>query len=403
MEFEFWWLLIIPLVFALGWVAARLDQKQAMAEAKAMPKSYFRGVNFLLSEQPDRAVDAFLEAAQIDTETAELHFALANLFRKRGEIDRAIRLHQFLQDRTDLAEHQRHQATYELGVDFLRAGILDRAETAFKSLTQSRLASKAARQLLELYELEKEWEKAIAQADILRDLGAPIPSRDLAHFYCELAELCISRKEGGRAADLLQKALEVQPDNVRCSLMLGELALSRNQLQQAVAHWRSAEKQNPWYLPLIGEHLWKAYEQQGDIEGGLKALEEYCTHYPSIDLLKVWFAALLDHRGADEAYLKFRTEVRRMPSLLGLDRLLEAQLSQAQDDDKVQDLKLIRELMSRHTTRLSRFRCHSCGFQAKKFYWQCPGCAQWDAMIPRRVEELDFYPVSERPAERVKS
>lgn len=396
MEFEFWWLLIFPLVFALGWVASRLDQKQAIAEARAMPKSYFRGVNFLLSEQPDRAVDAFLEAAQLDTETVELHFALANLFRKRGEIDRAIRLHQFLQDRGDLAENQRQQATYELGVDFLRAGILDRAELAFKSLSASKWAAKAARQLLELYELEKEWEKAIAQAAELRTLGAPIPSRDLAHFYCELADQCLTAGDVDRAADLLRNALEVQPDNVRCSLMLGELALKAGQLPQAIEHWRSAEKQNPWYLPLIGEHLWKAHERMGDIEGGLKALEDYCTHYPSIDLLKVWFQALLDHRGADEAYQRFRTEVRRMPSLLGLDRLLEAQLSQIQDDDRAQDLKLIRELMSRHTARLSRFRCHSCGFQAKKFYWQCPGCAQWDAMIPRRVEELDFYPVTER-------
>jgi len=398
MEFEFWWLLIFPVIFALGWFASRMDQRQAIAEARSMPKSYFKGVNFLLSEQPDRAVDAFLEAAQIDTETAELHFALANLFRKRGEIDRAIRLHQFLQDRTDLQESQRQQATYELGVDFLRAGILDRAEAAFKSLGDSRLAPKAARQLLELYELEKEWGKAIEQADRLRELGAPIPSRDLAHFYCEQAETAMQAHDVPMASKLLQAALLSRPDNVRCSLMLGELELSKGNLNEAIAQWRSAEKQNPWYLPLIGEHLWKAYEQKGDIEGGLTALEQYCTQYPSIDLLKVWFKALNDHRGPEEAYLRFRAEVRRMPSLLGLDKLLEVQLSQTDDDEKVQDLKLIRELMARHTNRLARFRCHSCGFQAKRFYWQCPGCAKWDAMIPRRVEELDFYPIPERSA-----
>jgi lipopolysaccharide biosynthesis regulator YciM len=398
MEIEFWWLLIFPVVFALGWFAARLDQKQALAEAKAMPNSYFKGVNFLLSEQPDRAVDAFLEAAQLDPETAELHFALANLFRKRGEIDRAIRLHQFLQERSDLSDAQRNQATYELGVDFLRAGILDRAEAAFQRLAGTGMAAKAARQLLELYELEKEWGKAIAQAEHLKAMGAPIPSRDLAHFYCEQAEASSQAGQIDEAAALLRRALDCQPDNVRCSLLLGELALNRGDLDAAIEQWRSAERQNPWYLPLVGEHLWKAYERKGDVEGGLKALEEYCTQYPSIDLLKVWFQALLDHRGAEEAYLRFRNEVRRMPSLLGLDRLLEAQLTQTQDDEKVQDLLLIRELMSRHTNRLARFRCHACGFQAKKFYWQCPGCAKWDAMIPRRVEELDFYPIPERSA-----
>ncbi len=398
MEFEFWWLLSLPLLFALGWWAARIDYRQGLVEARIMPKSYFKGVNFLLSEQPDRAVDAFLEVAQIDTETAELHFALANLFRKRGEIDRAIRLHQFLHERSDLNNHQRHQVAYELGVDFLRAGILDRAETAFKSLENTFCAEKAALQLLALYELEKNWAQAIAQAGVLCKLNAPIPLQNLAHFYCELAQQCIQEKQSEQAQSFLKEALRVQPDSVRASLLLGQLALDQGHLDDAIVHWRHAEQQNPWYLPLVGENLWKAYELKGEIEEGLHALERYCTQYPSIDLLKVWLLALMQYRSVDYAYMRFRQAIQGMPSLLGLDRLLEVQLLQTHDEEKKQDIGLIRELMSRHTNRLGRFRCHACGFQAKHFYWQCPGCAKWDAMVPRRVEELDFYPITERSA-----
>ncbi len=396
MEFEIWWLLVLPLVFAMGWFASRMDQKQAQAEVNNLPSSYFRGVNFLLSEQPDRAIDAFLEVANIDNETAELHFALANLFRKRGEVDRSIRLHHFLTQRNDLNDSQRQHATYELGVDYLRAGILDRAESSFESLLQGPRAADASRQLLELYELEKAWDKAIEHANRLRELGAPIPSGDIAHFHCELAALALEAKHPDDAMHQLQTALLVQPDNVRASLMIGEIAFSKDMLDEAIANWRAAEKQNPWYLPLVGPLLWKAYEAKGAIDDGLSALERYCAQYPSIDLLRVWIEALLKHRGVDVAYHTLRSEVRRMPSLLGLDHLLSMQLDASDDEERSRDLKLIRELMSRHTARLARFRCESCGFQAKQFYWQCPGCAHWDTIIPRRVEELDFYPIPEK-------
>lgn len=396
MEFEVWWLAFIPIVFSLGWLAARLEYRASRKTADQMPASYFKGVNFLLTEQPDKAIDAFLEVASVDTQTVELHFALANLFRKKGEVDRAIRVHQFLTSREQIQPSDRERATYELGVDFLRAGILDRAEKAFTSLLSTGFKAQAARQLLELYELEKDWAKAIEQANRLREYGAHIPAADIAHFYCELAEQKRSAKDDEAARLNLQNALLTNPGNVRASLLLGEIYFEQGLFKEAIGQWRSAEQQNPWYLPLIGPKMWQAYTALGMKSEGLNALAEYGERYPSIDLLLVQVHAVEETQGADAAFELLRSSVRQRPSLMGLDRMLERQLKGLTDDERTRDLTLIRELIAKHTQRLERYRCQSCGFQAKKFYWQCPGCASWDSIVPRRAEELDFYPVTEK-------
>jgi lipopolysaccharide assembly protein B len=398
MEFETWWLLIIPLVFSLGWLAARLDKRSDVSARGQLPASYFKGVNFLLSEQPDKAIDAFLEVASIDTHTVELHFALANLFRKKGEIDRAIRVHQFLTTREQIGTSDREKATYELGVDFLRAGILDRAEEAFHSLAGSGMKAEASRQLLELYELEKAWDKAVAQAHQLREYGAEVPAGDIAHFYCELAIQHMAAGQLDLAKQELQNALITDAQSVRASLLLGEIYFSQGGFEDALGQWRAAERQNPWYLPLVGPKMWEAFKKLDRREEGLSALKEYCTMYPSIDLLLVLTQAVEDSNGPIAAFELLREQVRERPSLLGLDKLLEHQLRGKMEDERSKDLNLTRELISRHTQRLERYRCQSCGFQAKKFYWQCPGCANWDTIVPRRAEELDFYPVSAKKA-----
>ncbi len=398
MEFETWWLVLVPVVFSLGWVAARLEKRSDASVRGQLPASYFKGVNFLLSEQPDKAIDAFLEVAAIDTHTVELHFALANLFRKKGEIDRAIRVHQFLTTREQITPADREKATYELGVDFLRAGILDRAEQAFHSLSGSDMKAEASRQLLELYELEKAWDKAIAQAHKLREYGADVPAGDIAHFYCELAAQFIDAGDLPKAKADLQNALLTDAQNVRASLLLGDIYFTQNQFEEAIGQWRAAERQNPWYLPLVGPNMWAAFKKLEREEEGIAALLEYCTMYPSIDLLLVLAQAVEETKGPFAAFELLREQVRARPSLLGLDKLLEHQLRGKLDDDRMQDLRLTRELISKHTQRLERYRCQSCGFQAKKFYWQCPGCANWDSIVPRRAEELDFYPVSAKKA-----
>src|SRR5471032_651771 len=164
MEFEIWWLLALPLFFSLGWLAARVDIKQLVSESRSLPRAYFKGLNFLLNEKPDEAIEAFIEVVKVDPETVELHFALGSLFRRRGEYDRAIRMHQHLLERADLAPEQRSAAVFELGQDYLKAGILDRAEEVFQKLSDGSQAGEARRFLLEIFQQEKDWEKAVSMA-----------------------------------------------------------------------------------------------------------------------------------------------------------------------------------------------------------------------------------------------
>ncbi len=394
MQFEAWWLILIPIVFSLGWIAARLDRKIREDEQKVMPTSYFKGVNFLLNEQPDKAIDAFLEVAALDTSTVELHFALANLFRKKGEIDRAIRVHQFLAQREQISQIDRDQATFELGVDYLKAGILDRAELALKSLGNTSFKTQAASQLLDLYELEKDWDKAIEQANQMRQLGAEVPISSISHFYCELALQAIANVQLDLATTYLHTALQVNQSSVRACLLLGDVHFQAENYLQALQAWQTAEQLNPWYLPLVGQKIWIAYANTNQTKQGLHVLVQYCKKYPSIDLLLILIEAQEQLYGAESAFQLLRQEVRARPSLLALDALLERQLNDQLSHDKHEDFQLIRELIARFTQRLERYRCQTCGFQAKSFYWQCPGCANWDSIIPRRAEELDFYPVN---------
>src|ERR1700754_1807764 len=192
MEIQQWWLLAVAGAFALGWIAARVDLRALLTESRSLPRSYFKGLNFLLSEQPDRAIDAFIEVVKLDPETIELHFALGSLFRRRGETERAIRMHHNLLNRPDLPEDERAHAMFELGLDYLKAGLLDRAEETFRQLEGTAHSVDAQRNLLDIFEIEKEWPQAIATAKALQDAGAGSSQVRIAQFHCEIAQTAIN-------------------------------------------------------------------------------------------------------------------------------------------------------------------------------------------------------------------
>jgi lipopolysaccharide biosynthesis regulator YciM len=387
MEFEYWWLLGFPVFFALGWIAARIDIKQIVSESRALPRSYFKGLNFLLNEQPDKAIEAFIEVVKVDPETIELHFALGSLFRRRGEYDRAIRMHQNLLDRADLAGEQKLQAQMELGQDYLKAGILDRAEEVFSKLEKTSLAMVARRALLEIYEQEKDWPRAI---EMTRQVETD--PRALAQYLCELAQSESSQSRPDAARRHLDAALEANRKCVRASLLWGDLERTQNNLDKAVDHWKRVESQNPAYLALVAQRLVEAYRDAGRAEEGLTLLAGYLERYPSLDLLDTVFQQTLEAKGPEQAYEIVRDELKRNPTLLGLDYLLEAQIVAAGSPDKRRDLELVRNLVHGHTRRLARYRCESCNFKARQFHWQCPACGGWETYPPRRTEEFDLTP-----------
>jgi lipopolysaccharide assembly protein B len=386
MEIEYWWLLVLPLFFGLGWAAARIDLRQLLTESRALPRSYFRGLNFLLNEQPDKAIEAFIEVVKVDPETIELHFALGSLFRRRGEVERAIRMHQNLVERPGLAAEQKLAALFELAQDYFKAGLLDRAEEMFLKLEATSYAEQALRFLLEIYEQEKEWNKAIGIAGKLETVTGRSHQKEIANFFCELAmsEMMHSRPDGARPH--LAQALSHHRQCVRANMLLGDLEFAAKRHEAAIEAWKRIESQSPQYLALVAERIYNAYKRLGKVEEGVNLLRGFLAKYPSLDLLNVVFQGMLETQGNESAYQLARDELRRMPTLLGLDKLLEAQLLEAPLDRR-RDLELVKELVNEHTRSLTMYRCDNCGFRARQYYWHCPACAAWETYSPRRTEE----------------
>ncbi|MBV8260425.1 MAG: lipopolysaccharide assembly protein LapB [Paraburkholderia sp.] len=387
MDLDFWWLLVIPVAFALGWMASRYDLKALLSESANLPRSYFRGLNFLLNEQPDKAIDALIEVAKLDPETVELHFALGNLFRRRGETDRAIRVHQNLLSRSDLPVNERDHALYELGQDFLKAGLLDRAEETFGKLKTGDFALGAQRALLAIYEIEKDWNRCIDTARQLEVMGAASLDLEIAQFHCELAQEALQQKKPEEARRQLSLALKANSQNVRATILAGDVDAASGASETALGHWREVEAQNPAYLPLVAEKVMKAYEALGRAEEGAQLLTTWVDAYPSNDLLDVAYKYVAALRGADAAHALARTQMKKSPNLAGMSRLLEAQQAAAEEPRR-SELELMHKLLQQRTKNLPRYTCQNCGFRARLFYWQCPGCSGWETYAPRRVEPV---------------
>ena len=387
MEFEAWWLLVIPFCFGLGWIAARVDIRHVNAESRSLPRSYYKALNALLDEQPDKAIDIFVEIARLDPETAELHFAMGNLFRRRGDIERAVRVHQNLLARPDLSPELASQARYELGQDYLKAGLLDRAEETFDQLAQSQYGTQARRALLEIYQREKEWKRAMQAALALQESGAGAYQKQIAQFHCELAQDELVHANPDIALATLDKALSYDRNNVRATILIGDCLLAKKEIEAALLAWRRVEQQSVQHVALVAQRLMDGYRAVNRAREGLNMLKGYLAEAPSIDLLEVTFKAVLELDGPESANQLVGDELRRTPTLLGLDKLIEARLMVAPPEGRA-ELSLIKGLVGGYAQKLARYQCNHCGFKAKQFYWQCPGCSHWESYAPRRTEEL---------------
>ncbi|HEY1043495.1 MAG TPA: lipopolysaccharide assembly protein LapB [Telluria sp.] len=388
MDYELWWLLGIPVFFGLGWIAARVDIKHLVSESRTLPRGYFKGLNFLLNDQPDKAIDAFIEIVKHDPETADMHFALGNLFRRRGEIERAIRVHQNLLSRPDLPQEQQAHAQYELGMDYLKAGLLDRAEETFNKLLDTQYGAQARRALLEIFQREKEWERAIESARGLQESGAGARQKEIAQFYCELAQDALVRMNSDEALALLDKAVQADRNNVRATMLTGDAQLAKGDIEGALVTWRRVEQQSVPHVALVAQRLMDGYRAVGRPQEGVNLLRSYLAEASSIDLIEVVFKAVIELDGVEAARALVSEELRRNPTLLGLDKLLEARLMDA-PAHIWEELSTVKNLVHGYTQKMSRYQCSHCGFKARQYYWQCPGCSRWETYPPRRTDELN--------------
>lgn len=381
MELDLTWLLWgLPLAFALGWLASRLDLRQWRMESRQTPKAYFRGLNHLLNEQQDQAIDAFIEAVQGDPDTAELHFALGNLFRRRGDYDRAVRVHEHLLARADLGRKDRDRAQHALAMDFLKAGLLDRAESALHKLEGSAYEGEALLALLAISERSRDWPQAETIAQRLDESHQGSFSVRRAHYLCEEAELARSNGDATKAAHLLKQAVEREPQQARGWMALSALKAQQGDAPGAFEALVSLARHAPQGLPLAARAMAELSRQTGRQTEAITLLDQAQAHAPSLDITEA-LATL--SATPTEARAHYLGHLEREPSLVIATQWLAGE---ALSDPGAQ--KRVQAALEHASAPLRRYRCAACGFEARQHFWHCPGCQSWDSYPARRVEEL---------------
>ena len=380
MDFDLQWLLIaLPVVFALGWVASRFDLRQVRRDDRAAPKAYFKGLNLLLNEQHDKAIDAFIEAVQHDPDTTELHFGLGNLFRRRGDFERAVRVHQHLLDRADLKAVDRHRAQHALADDFMKAGLFDRAEAAYQALAGTDFDTEARLALLSLHERARDWRAAIGVASELERRGAGSFATRLAHYACELALQADAAGDTAQAEQQLQRAHAAAPRALRPMLLAGQRLARTGQHDAALQQWQQMLAQQPQAWPLVAADYARSALACTDCTDACERLQAAYAAEPDIDLLQ----ALVELEGGAGQHERLLLDhLQRQPTLSAAAKVLE--LPPVKWDEATP--QQLQQVVAAAARPLQRYRCAACGFEAHHYFWQCPGCQSWDTYPPRRVE-----------------
>ncbi|MGP1691051.1 MAG: lipopolysaccharide assembly protein LapB [Giesbergeria sp.] len=388
MEFDLVWILLgLPLVFMLGWGASRLDLRQLRAQNRDAPKAYFKGLNFLLNEQQDQAIDAFIEAVQNDPDTSELHFALGNLFRRRGEYDRAVRVHEHLLSRGDLSGADRDRAQHALALDYLKAGLLDRAEDALARLEGTAFEGQARLARLAIFERSRDWPQAAEVARKMHAAGQGDFSTRQAHYLCEQAQSERTAGNSSAAIVRLEQALGAAPQAARPHIELARLAQQAGDTARALALLRALGEQAPSALPLAAALLTEIARESGRETEVLALLHAHYAQAPSLDVLDA-IVALSEHAGAAPAdqgksRMWYLRHLEHEPSLVAAAKWLAGERLEHEEFHPQ-----IQAALDTAARPLMRYRCAACGFEARQHFWHCPGCQAWDSYPAQRVEEL---------------
>jgi len=385
MEFDIGWILLgLPLAFVLGWLASRFDLRQLRLENRRAPKAYFRGLNYLLNEQQDQAIDAFIEAVQSDPDTSELHFALGNLFRRRGEYERAVRVHEHLLSRGDLSQTDRNRAKHALALDFLKAGLLDHAEKALIKLEGTSFETEARLALLANYERSRDWALAAEVASKLENAQHGNFNQRLAHYLCEQAAADLAHGQPDTARQRLLEAIAKAPDTARARMALAKLQADAGELPAAQQTLLDAMAHAPTAIPLMAGPLADIALRLGDITQALSRLKGLYEQGASLDVLEaIVRLSAKDPAAGVTAHDWYARHLEREPSLVAATRWIAG--------EKFEDEQFhpqVQRALDQAIKPLLRYRCAACGFEATQHFWQCPGCQTWDSYPARRVEEL---------------
>ena len=385
MEFDLQWLLLgLPLAFALGWAASRIDLRQWKREQREAPQAYARGLSLLLNEQHDKAIDAFIEAVQQDPDSTDLHFALGNMFRRRGEYERAVRVHEHLLKRADLPAALRLRAQDALAQDFIKAGLLDRAEQAYRALEGTSFDTEARLALLSLHERSRDWPAAIADARKLEHAGAASFAARIAHYWCEIAGQALAPKHGGGAAAAPPRARRAAPLAARPLIETGRRQARLGEHAQALQAFGELLVVQPAAFALVARDHAASALACGQQAPARAQLDAQYQRAPSTELLAA--LALLDPLPAHQRD-RLRSHLAALPTLTAAEQLLALGAAGEIALDSA-DARVLAGAVGRAARPLQRYRCAACGFEAQRYFWQCPGCMAWDSYPTQRLEDL---------------
>ncbi len=380
-ELNLLWLLL-PVAALSGWWLGRRGDNSTNNSLRAIHPEYFKGLNFVLNEQPDKAIEVFIRMLEVDSETVETHLALGNLFRRRGEVDRAIRIHQNLIARPTLNKEQRTNALLELGMDYMRSGLLDRAEGLFLELIDSGShLYQAYTQLLEVYQQEKDWDNAIAIARKLGAVSGDSYSPVIAQFYCEHADTALNEGNMRIVKEQIRRAMSFDPSCVRASLIEAQMFQKQGKIKQAIKSYKRVESQDSDYITEVIEPLYECYRQLDRVDEFVEYLRTLVNIYGGISSLLMLTELISEREGENAAINFISDELKNRPTVKGVDKLIEYALDRS-DGETHEHLKTIKELTGQLIEGRAMYKCSSCGFDAKLLHWQCPGCKHWDTVKP---------------------
>ncbi|WP_107687970.1 lipopolysaccharide assembly protein LapB [Neisseria wadsworthii] len=389
METETWiWLvpiILLPVFFAMGWFAARIDMKTVLRHAKSVPAGFYKSLDALVDRNTGQAARNLAEVVDLrPADSYDLSLTLGKLYRLRGENDKAIAMHKALLDSPDTVGEKRERVLFELGQDYQNAGLVDRAEQIFLELQQSNMAKEAHEKLLNIYQQDRDWEKAIAMAKLLNHDELTYQF-EISQFYCEMAQASLFKSDFDTARQHAQAALAANSKCTRANMILGDIELKRGNYRAALDAYAAIEKQNHAYLSMVGERIYDAYDALGKPEEGLHVLVSYSEAFPQVDLINVIYEKSLLLKGEKAANETAVEIVRRKPDLNGVYRLLGLQISDMNPTWK-SDADMVRSVIGRQLQKNWMYRCRHCHFKSQAFFWHCPACNKWETFTPNKIE-----------------
>lgn len=389
-NFDIWWLLapivLLPVFFAMGWFAARVDMKTVLKQAKTLPAGFYGVLDALVDKNTGKAARYLAEVSEAQQGAAsyDLQLTLGKLYRQRGENDKAIAMHKALLASPDTVGDKRDRVQYELGLNYQSAGLVDRAEQIFHALQNGNMAKQANEVLLNIYQQDRDWPKAVQTAKLLAH-DEQTYQFEMAQFYCEMAQAALFQSDFDTARRYIESALDANKKCTRANMILGDVEMKQGHFQAAAEAYAAIEKQNHAYLSMVGERLYDAYDAQGRAAEGLDVLIGYAKTFPQLDLVNVIYEKSLLLYGEARANQVAVEIVRLKPDLSGIYRLLGLQLSELDPLWKA-DADMMRGVIGRQMQKSVMYRCRHCHFKSQVFFWHCPACNKWETFTPNKIE-----------------